>query len=266
MTAAATNRGAEGAHALLADYQLRLPSFEGPLDVLLSLIERERLDISSLALVVVTDGFLAHIAALHNPPPTLLAEFATIAARLLLLKSRALLPRVAAVEPEEDADGLANQLREYQRVQQLAQALRETESRGLRSFVRPLTPPESLPAQRITLLRPPLAHLQRAMRRVQERELQLPSTVQLRQRISIGQMAQAVRDALRRGSGSGRPPTLHDIAGCSRERLVAGLIACLALTRRGEIDLEQTEPFGDIRLLALDVRQPETVERDEELA
>lgn len=264
MSALAADPGADGARALLADYQLRLPSFEGPLDVLLSLIERERLDISSLSLVVVTDGFLAHTAALDNPPPTLLAEFATIAARLLLLKSRALLPRVIVAEPEEDADDLAEQLREYQRMQRLAQALRETESRGMRSFVRPLAPPDSLPAPRITLLRPPLAHLQRAMRRVQEREMRLPSTVQLRQRISIGQMAQAVRDALRRGSG--RPPTLHDIAGYSRERLVAGLIACLALTRRGEIDIEQIEPFGEIRLLPLDLRQPETTEDDEELA
>ncbi|HAX25783.1 MAG TPA: hypothetical protein DCX80_12210, partial [Chloroflexi bacterium] len=89
---------------LLIGYQLRLPSYEGPLDVLLTLIERERMDISDLSLVSVTDGFIAYIEAMNNPPAVLLAEFVGIATRLLVLKSRAMLPRPAVTDEEQDLD------------------------------------------------------------------------------------------------------------------------------------------------------------------
>jgi len=91
----------------LSGYQLRLPSFEGALDVLLALIERERLEISNLSLVLVTDGFLEYIGGMRNPPAALLAEFAGIAARLLVLKSRSLLPKPDVIEQETDVDDLA---------------------------------------------------------------------------------------------------------------------------------------------------------------
>ncbi|MGH9174365.1 MAG: segregation and condensation protein A, partial [Vicinamibacterales bacterium] len=119
-----------GTTPTLAGYQLRLPSFEGPLDVLLGLIERERLEISDVSLVAVTDGFLGYIAQLDDAPPALLAEFAGVAARLLVLKSRALLPRPEVVEEEVDIDDLAEQLREYQRAKQAAESFRSIERAG----------------------------------------------------------------------------------------------------------------------------------------
>jgi segregation and condensation protein A len=227
----------------LAGYQLRLPSFEGPLDVLLSLIERERLDISELSLVAVTDGFLAYIDNLYNPPPVLLAEFAGIAARLLLLKSRSLLPRPEVSEPEPDIDDLAAQLREYQRIKHVAAALREKEQSGWRAFARPpaviSTPPK------VVLVAPPLAHLRRALLRTLARARPEPEVAALKRIVSISEMIHRLRERLR----VGRRSRFHDLVGTlDRDETIAGFIALLALWRRGEVAVSQEALFGEIHV------------------
>src|SRR5690242_2391138 len=111
------------------DYTFQLPAFEGPLDLLLRLIEREELDITTIALAHVADAYLAHVRAMATPDPAALSAFLVIAAKLLLIKSRALLPRPQAPrgpdEPFDEAEDLARQLREYQRYKQAAALLRE---------------------------------------------------------------------------------------------------------------------------------------------
>src|SRR5690606_15580384 len=106
------------------DYTVQLPEFEGPLDLLLRLIEREELDITTIALAKVADTYLAHVRALEMPDPAALSAFLVIAARLLLIKSRALLPRPVVAKGNEEvvdeAEELAQQLREYQRYKQAA--------------------------------------------------------------------------------------------------------------------------------------------------
>src|SRR5689334_13200420 len=86
--------------------ELQLPGFRGPLDLLLHLIERDDLDITAVSLVAVTDQYLK---AIHNGSgfnPQALAEFVAIGAKLIYLKSRALLPRPAGDEPvaEQEED------------------------------------------------------------------------------------------------------------------------------------------------------------------
>ena len=84
----------------LDGYQFRLPSFEGPLDVLLRLIERDQLAFCEVSLLAVFDQFLAHLDTLEADAPDVIAEFVMVAGRLSVLKSRALLPRPAkALEP-----------------------------------------------------------------------------------------------------------------------------------------------------------------------
>ena len=86
------NAGQNGARLAC---QLRLPLFEGPLDVLLALIVRQELEITAISLADVTDQYLAHVAALPTTNPVALAEFVELGARLVFIKSRALLPRPA---------------------------------------------------------------------------------------------------------------------------------------------------------------------------
>ncbi len=93
-------------------FAVKLQQFEGPLDLLLELIESEKLDISTLSLATVTDGYLAHLHGDTQIPPEELADFLVVATRLLFLKSRLLLPFLNIGE-EEDAGDLESQLRIY---------------------------------------------------------------------------------------------------------------------------------------------------------
>ena len=95
-------------------YNINLPEFQGPFDLLLRLIEKEKLDITEIVLVRVTDQFLSYIKDVEKIRPGELADFLTIAAKLILIKSKLLLPEQILDEDEEDSQDLVNQLRIYQ--------------------------------------------------------------------------------------------------------------------------------------------------------
>ena len=77
-------------------YRVELPVFNGPLDLLLHLIEREELDITAVSLVQVTGQYLSQVRQLGEEQMEHLIDFISIGARLVLIKSRALLPRPPA--------------------------------------------------------------------------------------------------------------------------------------------------------------------------
>jgi segregation and condensation protein A len=119
-------------------YEIQLPVFEGPLDLLLHLIEREELDITTVALAQVTDQYLAYIAQLEQRQAKELANFLSIAAKLLLIKSLALLPRPPTLPPEAEDVGeeLVHQLQIYKRFKEVAALLHERQMHGLHGYVR----------------------------------------------------------------------------------------------------------------------------------
>jgi segregation and condensation protein A len=119
-------------------YQIHLPVFEGPLDLLLHLIQREELDITTVALAQVTDQYLAYLAEMERRQVKELTDFLVVAARLLLIKSQALLPRPAAMtsEAEDVGDELVRQLQIYKRFKEVATLLHGREKQGLHSYVR----------------------------------------------------------------------------------------------------------------------------------
>jgi segregation and condensation protein A len=126
-------------------YQVHLPSFDGPLGLLLHLIERNQLEITTVSLVTVTDQFIQYLRTWDDAPPMpRLAEFVAMAARLVLIKSRCLLPREKRLDtkndepdPLEEAEQLRRHLLEYKMARDIAEALRDRESAGLQSFARP---------------------------------------------------------------------------------------------------------------------------------
>jgi segregation and condensation protein A len=97
--------------------------FEGPLDLLLQLIEDEELDITTITLAEVTDQYLEHVKDLSRENLPEISDYLVIAARLVLIKSRALLPEDAPDDAEPD--DLAAQLLEYRAFKQLAARLKE---------------------------------------------------------------------------------------------------------------------------------------------
>jgi segregation and condensation protein A len=99
-------------------YQVTLPVFEGPLDLLLHLIERQELDITAISLAQVTNQYLEYLGRVSERNPGNLADFLVVAAKLLLIKSRVLLPQPPvplAPEEEDVGDDLVRQLMEYKR-------------------------------------------------------------------------------------------------------------------------------------------------------
>lgn len=116
-------------------YDIRLPQFEGPFDLLLFFIERDELDIHEIAIAKITDDFLAYIQAMTALNIELASEFIFIAATLMRLKAKTLLPR-----PEQDDEGneidnredLIKKLIEYKKIKMAAEEMRMLEDKRMR--------------------------------------------------------------------------------------------------------------------------------------
>lgn len=118
-------------------YHFRLDHFEGPLDLLLSLIEREKLDITTVSLAQIADQYLEYLSTEKNVTLENLAAFLSVASRLLLIKSRALLPVLTFTEEEEEAvDDLEWRLRQYKLFRDAAITLGELFGSRNESFMR----------------------------------------------------------------------------------------------------------------------------------
>jgi len=97
-------------------YNIKIEQFEGPLDLLLQLIEQEKLDITRVSLSLVTDQYLEYIGSRENVSLENLSQFLTVASKLILIKSKALLPLLRfSEEEEEEIRDLEQQLIEYRK-------------------------------------------------------------------------------------------------------------------------------------------------------
>ncbi len=116
---------------------VKIQQFEGPLDLLLNLIEQQQLDITQISLAQVTEQFLGYVKQLKQINATELADYLTIAAKLLVIKSKAILPslEVETIEEESEED-LASKLLRYKQFKEAAKYFKSLDSRGLQSFTR----------------------------------------------------------------------------------------------------------------------------------
>ena len=130
-------------HTAGSDYEVRTEVYEGPLDLLLDLIVKSELDITRLALAAVTDQFLAHLSDLQQNSAVEVSGFLVIAAKLVQIKSEALLPRPPEREEgeEDPAESLARQLKIYRAVKTTSKWLQNREDEGLHSYIRLAPPP-----------------------------------------------------------------------------------------------------------------------------
>ena len=233
-----------------------LPAFEGPLDLLLQLIEQQRLDITLIALAQVADQYLAAVRVATDRRPADLAEFLVIGARLILIKTRALLPRPPVEDlrlTEEDVgDQLARQLREYQRFKQLAAVLKEREASGLRTYLRrsppPIPPPRSA-AERSPQLDVDLDDLVRAVERrlkLLQADDEAPVVVPLPRTLTITEVTQQLQQRLAALSWV----TFDDLLSLAvtRNEVIVTLWTILELFKRHAITIEQSALFEPITI------------------
>jgi segregation and condensation protein A len=125
-------------HLQRTKYKINTPIYEGPLDLLLQLIERAELDITKLALVEVTKPFLDFVRQLEDQQAEEVSSFLVVAARLMQIKSEALLPRPPEREPgeEDPGDELLRQLMLYKRYKEIAEILDDRATSGFRTYLR----------------------------------------------------------------------------------------------------------------------------------
>ncbi len=231
-------------------YQVQLPAFEGPLDLLLQLIERDKLDISAISLAAVTGQFLAYVRQLEETDATMLADFLVIAARLIWIKSRLLLPRPPAPPEEEEedpAEALARQLREYKRFKEAAHALRTIEEQGLHTYLRVADLPElerRLDNEGISLV-DLLSAAQAALLSIDgAAAADLPNGMVVPFTLTIQDQIRHIREI----TANGKRITFRSLLSHARHRLevIVTLLAVLELIKRDRVTVTQESAFGEI--------------------
>ena len=231
-------------------FRVEVPGFDGPLDELVRRAQQGAVDLSAISVASITDGFRRVIEA--DPGGAELqdvADFLTLAARLVALKAAAALPDAAGVEPEEEGagageDDAARRLAEYWRFKAAADALLSgAAEEGARSFLG-LVSPEVIPVERMRI---PPERLAAAFRAVLERlaaDEPLPVGVTT---FSVEEKVAELRERLRAGALQFEE-LFTGVA--TRLEAVACFLALLELLKRGEAVVEQAAPFAPITVTA----------------
>jgi segregation and condensation protein A len=230
-------------------YRIVTEVYEGPLDLLLDLIEKAQLDITRLALAQVTDQYLDYLHNLEERNPSEVSTFLVVAAKLLQIKSAALLPRPTVIpgygEDEIDAgEELARQLILYRRFKQIAQYLEQREHQNLHSYLR-VAPALVKIEPHVDLTGITLEDLLQAARDVfYSRQTQEDlSTVVSLPRITIREKIHIIRNYLMQQS-HGQFSKL--LSSTNRIEIVVTFLALLELVKRHYINASQDQIFGEI--------------------
>jgi segregation and condensation protein A len=231
---------------------VRLETFDGPLDLLLGLIKDEQLDVATVPLASMAQQYLEYVRAMQARDVEIAAEYLVIAATLLFLKSRALLPPIPQElvddeneTPEEVEERLRRRLIAYSKYRELGEELRVQQSDASSFFYRESgdpagdvvqrydIDPEKLKRAFITML---------AQARPEKRSI-------VGERISLmASMDYIMRRIKERGEAFFSE--LCRELGMTRDVIIVTFLAILELIRRHRIVFEQPEAFDDIRLFA----------------
>ncbi len=228
-----------------SEYTVQLQVFEGPLDLLLRLIEREEFDITTIALAKVTNQYLGYLRDLERREVRDLADFLVVAAKLLLIKSLALLPRPRTLAPEAEdvGDELVRQLRIYKRYKKIASLLRDREKDGLRGFVRIAPMPRYEP--QLDLGQVTIGELLAVVQDVLDAVPVLPAgDIVAAITVTIAEQQELIEKRLARG----RKLRFRDVLtqAASRVEVIVTLLALLELIKQDTVRVWQDEPFGPI--------------------
>jgi segregation and condensation protein A len=228
-------------------HNLKIEQFEGPLDLLLNLIEQQQLDITQISLAQVTEQFLQYVKQLEQIDATQLADFLHIAAKLLVIKSKAILPSLEVEqldeEPEED---LAEKLLRYKQFKEAAKYFKELDRRGMQSFTRTL-----VFSQRISFWPDPNISgevLRDSVGKVLDslKELDNLPKAKIREAISI---QEKIADLQGRLSSQIETKLSDLISGAkNKEEVIITFLALLELVKQRMFSIDQDELFTDITI------------------
>jgi segregation and condensation protein A len=234
------------------NYRVQTPVYEGPLDLLLNLIERAELDITSVSLASVTDQYLSYIHGLEHVGPDEISAFLVIAAKLLQIKSEALLPRPPAREPGEEDLGqsLVDQLKLYKRYKEIGVWMYKRQEQDLRTFLRIAPPPKVEP--KLDLSNLTLEKLVNAAEEAfrKEKEKKPLGVVIAAPRVTIREKIDMIAKIMRQVEKSTFKALLDQ--GASRMEIVVTFLAMLELVKRYRLHATQDGLFGDIEIARME--------------
>lgn len=232
---------------MAAEYTVRLEQFEGPLHLLLELIGARQLDITQLSLAAVAEQFWQTVQAAGELDPEVAADFLVVASKLVLIKSRTLLPEFSAAV-EEEASELERQLKLYREFVEASKLLGQMALAGRFTYPRrlsvaALTPTFSPPpAVQPSILAAAFVRLRQGL----EPALRLPRQVMER----VKTVAERLRELLALVSRRAEL-TFSQLTGSrvSRTERIISFLALLELVKRAAVEAQQLEHFGEISIV-----------------
>lgn len=232
---------------------LHLNQFDGPLDMLLFLIGKAKINIRDIFVSEVTDQYIQSVQNAPDLDMDDASAFIDMAATLLEIKSRALLPKPPVLEEEDPEQVLIRQLEEYQRFKQIAEDMRQFEQAASSMFHKlpeeyPLPPP-TFELTGLTLENL-LAAFARVMTRTPEPEEEEPVHIPrriIRDEYTVPRCSAHILKQLKKG-----PAEFETLFSDhpSRDEVITLFLAMLELLKLGRISITQTGVFGEIMLEA----------------
>jgi len=229
-------------------YTVQTAVYEGPLDLLLDLIEHAELDITTLSLAAVTEQYLEYLHHLEETHADEISAFLVIAAKLVQIKSEALLPRQPTHEPGEEDVGaaLVEQLKLYKRFKEIGALLHEREVQNLRTYLR-LAPPPKIEGK-LDLSDITIADLIEAAQEVYAREVekQALGTVISAPKVTIREKIELISKKM----GAAEHAHFRELLGenPTRIEIVVTFLALLELVKRYRVAAKQEGLFTDIEI------------------
>ena len=236
--------------SILEGYPVRLSNFEGPLDLLLHLIRKHEVNVYDIPIVLITKQYLEYLELMQELDLEIAGEFLVMAATLIHVKSRMLLPRPAPDQEEADEDpreALVQRLLEHQRYRAAAELLHERET--VRSAQR-MRPDERVAAIAGDDYEPELEvdlfSLITAFKAVLDRARQRPSVVVPAEQLPIEVRIEQLYERLSETEACGFEELFDDVA--TKGDLIVSFLALLEMIRLKLVRVFQTGPFGEIRI------------------
>lgn len=226
-------------------YKVKLEKFEGPLDLLLQLVEQENLDINQISLAKVADDFVSYINSVKNIPLEELSDFLLIASKLIYIKSKSLLPYLSWGEEEEDAADLEGQLKIYKEFLEASKKIEELSRQKKYLFARErvAVPPGFYPPQKITanILKNVYAEI------LQRIEPFIAAGKAIKDKvISIKNKIEDLKSEISRRAKMG----FHEFIGKAKNKseVIISFLALLELIKQKIIDVSQENLFEEITI------------------
>jgi len=226
-------------------YKIKVEQFEGPLDLLLQLIETQELDITQVSLAQVTDQYITYLEKAEGFNPEELADFLVVAAKLLLIKSKVLLPYLS-MDEEDVGSQLENQLKIYQKFYEASKIIHKMilkkrfmyQRENIRSYEVVFCPPEGL-------TKDDLVGFFRIILHNLEPVIQLPQQV-MKKTMSLKEKIWQIKDIISSNSEMNFRNLVNGVK--SKTEIIVTFLALLELIKQRSIVVVQDQIFEEIKI------------------